>query len=110
MRKFKFQTVDGEYTVTLKENGRRAKTGQKLTDYQLIAPDGTVVFSGDDLGCSPMNNTELKGNAIALLGFLTLKPGDTDDDYFKDYTPAQLAWCESTAAEDLRCIVDDREN
>jgi len=110
MKKFKFETAEGKYTVTLQETAGRMKTGQIKTAYQLIAPDGTVLFSGNDLGCSPMHEPESKANAIALLGFLTLQDGDTDDDYFADYTPAQLAWRESSACEDLKMTVDDYEN
>ena len=110
MRKHKFETREGTYTVTLRETAGRMKTGQIKTAYQLIAPDGKVVFSGNDLGCSPMHKPEGKDNAIALLGFLTLKPGDTDDDYFEKYTSIQLKWCKSDASEDLNMAVYDFEN
>jgi hypothetical protein len=30
----------------------------------------------------------------ALMGFLTLRPGDTDDEYFDRYTPDQLAFAD----------------
>jgi len=39
------------------------------------------------------------GAARALLGFLTLKPGDTDPDYFDGYTEAQLDFARGDAEE-----------
>lgn len=109
MRKFKFQTSEGVYTITLKETDWHMATGQIRTAYQLIAPDNRAIFSGDDLGCAPSDKPESKANAIALLAFLTLKPGDTDADYFEKYTPEQLTWCEGNAAEELSWQVSDYE-
>lgn len=37
-----------------------------------------------------------------LLGFLTLRPGDTDREYFDKYTPAQLEYA-NQHAETLPC-------
>ncbi len=33
----------------------------------------------------------------ALMGFLTLKPGDTDADFFQSYSSAQMEFAESYA-------------
>ncbi len=41
------------------------------------------------------------------MGFLTLRPGDTDPDYFEDYTPEQHAYCDAHA-EALSCEVSAR--
>lgn len=38
----------------------------------------------------------------ALLGFLTLRPGDTDDEYFEHYTAVQREYC-AQHAETLAC-------
>lgn len=110
MRTFKFETNNGTYTVSLKGTDKRMSTGQIKTSYKLTAPDGTVLFKGDDFGCAPSHKPESKAASITLLGFLTLKPGDTDDDYFNDYTPEQMTWCESVDAEDLASIVYEFEN
>lgn len=42
-----------------------------------------------------------------VMGWLTLKPGDTDSEYFAKYTPEQLAFC-SAHAETLSLEVLDR--
>ena len=111
MRKHKFETREGTYTVTLKETEGRMKTGQIRTEYKLTAPDGKVIFAGNDLGCSPMHKPESKANAIALLSFLTVKTDDVDEDYFKDYTPEQIEWRDfSKAIDDLNMAVYDFEN
>jgi len=38
------------------------------------------------------------------MSFLTLRPGDTDDEYFAAYTEAQRAYC-GQHAEALHCEV-----
>ena len=53
------------------------------------------LFVGDNFGCSPLHAINSKDAAKSLLGFLTLRPGDTDAEYFDDYTPQQLAWAQS---------------
>jgi hypothetical protein len=35
--------------------------------------------------------------------------GDTDGDYFKDYTPDQIKWTESTECQQLRTYIYDFE-
>jgi hypothetical protein len=42
-----------------------------------------------------------------LMGFLTLRPGDTDDDYFADYSAEQIDYAEQHA-EALGLAVYDR--
>lgn len=101
MQTHTFDTRNGDYTVSLEATNKRAKTGQIKTKYSLTDPHGKVVFSGSDLGCSPMHAPESKENAVALLTFLTLRKGDTDDDYFGDYTPEQLEWIDTGDCDDL---------
>ena len=40
-----------------------------------------------------------------LLVFLTLRPGDTDADYFDGYTERQRDWTQDYACESLACDV-----
>jgi hypothetical protein len=78
--------------------------------YVLYTTGDEVLFTGDDYGCSPMCATDSDDALIGLLGFLTLKPGDTDDDYFDKYTPRQLEWCQGNECEEVSLIVSDFEN
>jgi hypothetical protein len=63
-----------------------------------LRDEGEIIFTGADFS-APVGWTgqEIVSN---LMGFLTLQPGDTDDEYFQNYTPRQLDWC-ATRAEDL---------
>lgn len=67
----------------------------------------TVLFEGEDFGSSPMHAIDSDETIAALMSFLTLRPGDTDSEYFDDYTPAQLDYC-AQHAEALSCEVDRR--
>jgi hypothetical protein len=68
-----------------------------------------VLFSGHDIGL-PMfqrNAIDSDETVASVLGWLTLKPGDTDADFFASYTPAQLAFA-SEHAESLSCYATER--
>lgn len=67
---------------------------------------GRLIFSGKDLG-GPSGATEDE-IARAAIGFLTLRPGDTDDEYFDDYTPYQCEW-RDLYAEELSMILHDED-
>ncbi len=75
-----FPRVKPAYTLTQRENGKTS-----------------VLFHGDDFGPSPLHCSDDDATIAALMGFLTLRPGNTDDEYFADYTPAQLAYCQQHA-------------
>ena len=78
------------YRLTMRENGK-SKT----------------IFCGEDFGCSPLHAIDSDACVKDLMGFLTLRPGDTDREYFENYTPEQLEYCEKHA-EALDCAVHDR--
>jgi hypothetical protein len=75
----------------------------KLTATQHARP----IFEGEDFSCSPMDAIDSDASVRALMGFLTLRPGDTDEEYFERYTPEQLAFAE-THAESLDAEVHAR--
>jgi hypothetical protein len=60
----------------------------------------TTLFEGSDFRCSPLHGIDSDDTIKSLMGFLTLRPGDTDQEYFDDYTPEQLKYC-SQHAESL---------
>jgi len=66
--------------------------GQTRIAYEL-RQDGKVLFSGADFCGSPLDADDSDATVAALLGFLTLRPGDTDAEYFENYTPEQLEFC-----------------
>lgn len=67
-----------------------------------------LIFAGDDFYPSPLFYFDSDESVAALLAFLAVRPGDTDDQYFKDYTPRQLAWADERA-EELSAYICDLE-
>ena len=89
------------YTLTLKVTKKIDNYGHKMVSYKFLTPTGKILFSGKDFGASPLHAPEGLESAKALLSFLTLRKGDTDDDYFDNYTPEQLEFSESQDCENL---------
>ena len=88
--------ADIPHTLTISRAGQDGD-GRIRWRYKLAAGNA-VIFSGEDLS-SPSGTNEDQA-ARAALGFLTLRPGDTDAGYFGSYSPAQQAWRDAHA-EDL---------
>ena len=72
--------------------GLRETLGYRLTMHDGRTPP-IVLFEGDDFGPSPMHAIDSDATVRALMGFLTLRPGDTDADYFDAYTDTQRVFC-----------------
>ncbi len=73
-----------------------------------LRDNGKLIFKGNHFfSPRPYNCDE---TVMELLGFLTLQPGDTDDEYFKDYTPEQFSWCTSARRDELAEILMDFED
>jgi hypothetical protein len=56
-----------------------------------------TLFEGEDFACSPCHAIDSDECIASLMGFLTLRPGDTDAEYFESYTPQQIDYCEQHA-------------
>lgn len=52
------------------------------------------VVAGAEFHCSPLDAIDSDATVAALLGFLSLRPGDTDAEYFESYSQEQLEWCQ----------------
>ena len=100
-------------------NGRRYSLSLEIDHYENMrafykytfkSPDKKILFKGNDFSCYAGDDNKWKENAMSLMGFLTCKQGDTDAEYFKDYTPDQLAFTESMDCEELSLMVYDYEN
>lgn len=96
-------------SITAYDRGHCYLGGRTKIYYQLSV-DGRVLFPGDGsfYGGVGMGHTddgpESKENAVA---FFCLKPGDTDADFFADYTPEQLAWVTANG-EELSMLKEER--
>ncbi len=78
------------YRLTMRENGRTTV----LFDAGDFKPGAGMAEDGDDA-------------VRSLMSFLTLRPGDTDAEYFENYTETQRAYCDAHA-ESLAMAVIDR--
>lgn len=85
----------------------RTRDGRTRIAYELRDPSGAVLFAGDDFRPSPMHADDSDATLRGLLGFLFLRPGDTDAEYFAEYSPAQLAFANSSTCELLAFIYSD---
>jgi len=85
----------------------RERSGRSILGYAFIDKGDVVLFVGEDLYCSPNNSIDSDKTIKCLLGFLTLHPGDTDAEYFKYYTEAQLAFANSSDCVSLSLYADD---
>lgn len=96
------------FTLRIYNTGRCDRRGQSVLAYDL--KDGRkVIFSDADFARSPMDADDSLETVSALLGFLTLKPGDTDREYFDKYSDAQMDWCQSARCEELAMIQYEME-
>ena len=91
------------FTLRLYDTGQIDSLGKSVLGYQL--KDGRkIIFEGADFRCSPLHAVDSLATVYSLLSFLTLKPGDTDAEYFDTYTPTQMLWCTSDRCEHLAAI------
>ena len=94
------------FTLTMWDTNRTDSYGKSILGYQL-KQDGVELFTGTDFACSPMHCVDSDMAVASLMGFLTLRKGDTDAEYFASYTPAQIEFSEQHA-EALSCEVSHR--
>ncbi len=80
----------------------RRYSGQRARWHYQLTAGYDVIFDGDDLSTPPEATPDEA--ALSALRFLTLRPGDTDADYFARYTPEQAEWC-AVYAEDLALVL-----
>ena len=100
---FRLQTWD-----TYQTRGGKSMLGYRLTmilqTATMPAPGFYVLFEGEDFGCSPMHAIDSDAAIEGIMSFLTLRPGDTDSEYFAEYTPAQLDYCSQHAEALSSCV------
>jgi hypothetical protein len=86
---------------------------RNLVGYELLQSDplpgggkDTLLFRGDDYSPSPMAKWDSKESLAGLMGFLTLKPGDTDSEYFRKYTLDQMRFARQHAESVSMAAID----
>lgn len=82
--------------------------GKAILKYQFKV-GRKVIFEGEDFSPSPCWAIDSLQTAYSCLSFLTLKPGDTDSEYFEKYSEDQMNWAKSSKCEYLSYLVSDWE-
>lgn len=90
--------LDGTgWILTLYATDRVDWRGQTRLAYWFGKRGQEPVFVGSDFAGSPIHADDSDETLRGLLGFLTLRPGDTDSEYFEGYTADQLDFAETEA-------------
>lgn len=91
--------TEGEFRLELYDtHGFDAYSGKSRLAYELFHRDG-LIFEGDDFFPSPLHAIDSDDTVGCILTFLSLRPGDTDADYFERYTPEQLDFADQYGDE-----------
>jgi len=92
LKHWKGRLSDGSWVhLKMWDTGGRDWRGQTIISYQL-RHKGKIVFLGSDFAGSPMNCDDSRETVGSLLLFLSLRPGETDKEFFENYTADQLVW------------------
>lgn len=101
------------FGLSLTDTGRRDEYHKHVFHYKLTItdpehvsedcvrpPQTRILFEGEDFNSHYRPNSKLHDlNSVirGIMGFLTLKPGDTDREYFRNYTEEQREYCRNWA-------------
>lgn len=105
IRTVTFEPLTDKVVYRLELGEPCAMRGDRALSSYRFSVGETILFQGEDFGVSPCHAEDSDQAICALMGFLTLKPGDTDREYFDNYTPEQMEWAESYACEVIACDV-----
>jgi hypothetical protein len=97
------------FELKLWDSGKVDGRGQSKLGYQFSDPDGVVIFDANDFAGSPMHADDSDATLRSLVTFLTLRKGDTDRSYFKDYNERQIDF-RDTKAESLSLWATDGDD
>jgi hypothetical protein len=102
LRDVRLEAEEGKvFRLRMYDTYRQDDRGQAIIGYRFeqVEPpaQAMVLFEGEDFAGSPMHAIDSDESLRSLLGFLTLRPGDTDAEYFEEYTPDQMDFAETDA-------------
>jgi hypothetical protein len=90
------------FAVTMLDTGRTDHRGATIVRTRvrcIKAGDGfsagQIVFDHEEIALSPCDASDSDAAFGSVLGWLSLKPGDTDADFFEDYSDPQIEFAES---------------
>lgn len=76
----------------------------------IFESEGVELTRGNDFKPSPMHYIDSIETMVSLLSFMAVKPGDTDDDYFKYHSDAFMDWLETDRRDALNLMISDFED
>ena len=106
------------FELRLYDTHKRDEYGKHILAYKLYdylyendnyPVERHLIFLGGDFCCSPLHAIDSMETVISLLGFLSLMEGDTDQEYFDNYSQFQLDWRDSGNCENLQMVMYDLE-
>lgn len=100
---------DNGFILLMWDTHRQDWRGQTVIGFKLW-DNGKLIFNDEGFAGSPLHADDSIETVAGLLAFLSLQLGDTDTEYFDDYTPTQLAWLQTGRAEGLAALVYDLEH
>jgi len=83
---------DFDFDHTLHLHAEQRDDEGRIVYSYVLEREGVVIFEGSDFRTGCWAEVDYAEAARSLMGFLTLREGDTDADYFDRYTPEQIAW------------------
>jgi hypothetical protein len=112
MEHVKTFSQDG-FRLDLWDTGHTDEYGKSILHYALFdeqQPNGKgIVFEGTGYRPSPLHAIDSDESVAGILSFLSLGEGDTDSEYFDNYTETQLTWRDSQRREELSMIAHELE-
>ncbi len=98
------------FSLKLFDTGKADRRGKSILAYELFDENHGrgPVFQGADFHCSPLHDRASDATVADVLGFLSLRPEDSDSERFASYTAKQLVWCEERGA-DLAVVAEQFE-
>lgn len=84
----------------------QVRDNKSMIRYELSNSNGAILFAGRDFYCSARVAIDSDECLLSLLGFLTLKPGDTDESYFEE----QMNFANSSECGKIALDIHDIED
>lgn len=81
--------TEGIFRLELFDTEQLSNRPQYTLAYKFYCND-QLIFEGSDFGCSPVVGIDSDQSVASLLSFLSLMPGDTDKEYFENYSDKQM--------------------
>jgi hypothetical protein len=103
---FSLPSGNDVFKLEIEDTCESDSDGKPKVSYTLYNSANEIIFSGSDIYAPCGSEVLTVATFKTVMGFLTLRLGDTDKDYFDEYTPAQIEF-RDTHAEYLSLLALD---